>query len=514
MKSRTHFFGITGLTITIFGLIAFALDDTLYQDRYLIGPIHLTLGLLLLVLFAFSGGLKLLREHFSRRMLRFGAGAGAYSLIFFALLIAINVISAKHEFFRFDSTADKVYSLAPMSVKVIGALKQDVLIRGFFLGEIMEPEQRELFKILKSESSRINYEIIDPEKNPQLAERYHVKRNGTVQVTSLGQTERTVEVTRDVDEESIVNAIAKLSHSSEQKVYALSGHGERNVIESSQAGYSQLKTALIGEGFEVSELVLQSGQAVPADCNLLLVLAPQKELLPAELQALHKYLTDGGHALFLVEPQLNADLKNMLRDFNIDAGNDIIVDQMVRQFGGASLGVQPVVSGYGVHPITEGFDHEIVFSTVCSVRSRSIEVIDGLATTELAKTSAHSWAETKVAAVYSDKPEAAKDKDDLPGPVSIAAASEKGQMRIVVIGDADFIANVNIDQLYNRDFVLNAVHWLTDTTERISVRPPRKAGAHRAISVSEFSAIFIIAGILLPEIICILGVGIWWSRRM
>ena len=64
-----------------------------------------------------------------------------------------------------------------------------------------------------------------------------------------------------------------------------------------------------------------------------------------------RYLERGGSVLFLLEPRRGSELVELLSRWGVEVGDDVIVDQQVRLFQGVTLGLEPVVSQYGQHPV-------------------------------------------------------------------------------------------------------------------------------------------------------------------
>ncbi|MCB0360193.1 MAG: hypothetical protein KDD44_11170, partial [Bdellovibrionales bacterium] len=93
------------------------------------------------------------------------------------------------------------------------------------------------------------------------------------------------------------------------------------------------------------------------------------------------------------------------------------------------------------------------------------------------------------------------------------AETTKKASRVVVIGDADFAANVNISLLANRDFVLNVVNWLLGSEESISIRPRTLRSASTPVDERQFSALFAISVLIVPELILAIGLWVWCARR-
>ena len=85
--------------------------------------------------------------------------------------------------------------------------------------------------------------------------------------------------------------------------------------------------------------------------------------------------------------------------------------------------------------------------------------------------------------------------------------------RLVVIGDSDFASNQHFKNGGNSDLFLNAVNWLAEDEQLISIRPKpftiRKLvisrGASRFISYSGFG--------LLPLLLIAAGLFVWWRKR-
>jgi ABC-type uncharacterized transport system involved in gliding motility auxiliary subunit len=91
------------------------------------------------------------------------------------------------------------------------------------------------------------------------------------------------------------------------------------------------------------------------------------------------------------------------------------------------------------------------------------------------------------------------------------AAPKQG--RLVVFGDSDFASNAAIDAYSNRDLFVNSVNWLLGDVESISIRPARSRASRLTLSSEQFTSIRSLALFVLPELIAVVGVWVWWSRR-
>jgi ABC-type uncharacterized transport system involved in gliding motility auxiliary subunit len=115
------------------------------------------------------------------------------------------------------------------------------------------------------------------------------------------------------------------------------------------------------------------------------------------------------------------------------------------------------------------------------------------------------------------------DEEDMKGPVSIGVAVEANpektagkpiqNVRIVVIGDSDFIANGQIGNLGNASFFLNIVNWLTNREKLIAIGPKIPEQTRVRLNAAQMNHILWFSLLGLPACSVLLGLGVWWRRR-
>ena len=114
---------------------------------------------------------------------------------------------------------------------------------------------------------------------------------------------------------------------------------------------------------------------------------------------------------------------------------------------------------------------------------------------------------------------------DTPPPVSIAVAVEqktdqnsdenasRSPTRIVVFGDSDFAVNAAFREA-NRDLFLSTINWLTLEEDLIAIRPIDIQGQTlRQMRVHDIRLVQITSVFLIPSIVFIAGLIVWWQRR-
>jgi ABC-type uncharacterized transport system involved in gliding motility auxiliary subunit len=473
---------------------------------------------------------------FSGRQARLGSLAVASVVVVLAILVAINYLASRHNK-RWDLTAAKQFSLSDQTRKVLQGLKKPVQIRVFDRSEGF-PRFRERLDEYQYFSKQLTVEYIDLERRPALANQYKIQTAGTVVIEYEGRTER---VTSDGEQE-LTNALIKAVQNKQHKVYFVQGHGEHSTDSTDRAGYSTIAAALGSDNFGVAPLVLAQQKEVPSDASVLIVAGPRTDFFPPEVEMLKTYLGKGGKILFMLDPPDRADapeltnLTALLKEWAIEIGTDVVVDVSgMGQLLGTDVSV-PVVVKYESHPITERFNLMTAYPL-----ARSVNPVAGGANSRTAQsllsTSANSWAETDIKQLTtSGRVSRDLDKGDKAGPVTLAAAvsapatdapapvpppadaskaaeTSKPESRIVVFGDADFAANGYLGIPGNRDLFLNAINWLAQQENLISIRPRDPESRGVTLTAERAQVIFWLSILIIPGLILAAGVQTWWRRR-
>jgi len=519
MRRTAPLYGLIGLILLAFGTF-----------EYLFAPgfkffvwVNLAGGFFAIILWITSSGAGLLSLA-GQRTTRYGANAVIYSAGFIGLLVAVNYLSTLHHR-RLDLTTEKVYSLSSQSEQIVKQLKKPLKFSGFFQGGD-NPQARELYSMYAYASPLVSFELVDPDRHPELAERYKISTLNVTHVQYGGETGEGTNVT-ETTEEALTNAIIRVAKAGKKVVDFLDGHGEADPDDTQDAsGMGELKKDLEGEGYEVRKLVLASLEKVPDDVTMVVVAGPIKPLLPPEIDRLNAYLKRGGRMIVMLRPprpdqSVDEDaVIALVGQWGVKAGNDVVVDQVVRLFAGPALGLTPLVQDYGDHPITRNFRQRTVFPMVRSL-TVATDAKPGLELTALAKTSETSWAETDLEGIFK-RQEAKLTEKDIRGPITVAVAANanlselgwgKGTARLVLFGSTEFGENQNLTSFFNRDFFVNSADWLAGEENQISIRPRSLRASRFRLTIDQFSVIFALSLLMLPELVIIAGVAVWWDRR-
>lgn len=86
--------------------------------------------------------------------------------------------------------------------------------------------------------------------------------------------------------------------------------------------------------------------------------------------------------------------------------------------------------------------------------------------------------------------------------------------RIVVVGDSEWVNNSRFTLMFNEDLALNMVSWLTGgDDDNIAIRPRARRSSRVSLTEAQGWRVFYATVLLLPELVLLCGLTIWWRRR-
>jgi ABC-type uncharacterized transport system involved in gliding motility auxiliary subunit len=242
---------------------------------------------------------RTLRQAFNWRTLKYGSHASLFTVIVLAVVCILYSLAVQHNQ-RFDVTQAKRFTLADQSIKLVQGLQYPIKIIGFYsLTERDRETFTDLVKQYTQHTDKLSYEVIDPDRQPAVAQQYDITAYNTVVVEGNGKKEKIARV----EEAALTNAILKITRTMQKVAYFVTGHGEPGLTDSDRTGYSVAKQALEEQNYTVQELVLARQAQVPDDAAVVIVAGPKQDLLESETEALSAYLGRGGHLLMMFDPE-------------------------------------------------------------------------------------------------------------------------------------------------------------------------------------------------------------------
>jgi len=475
-----------------------------------------------------------------------------YTIGLIGIVIAVAWLSLRFTF-RIDMTEANLFSLSDQTVQMLQRLDKPVHIT--FFHDPMMRETVEMYELIADQTDQVTVEFHDPMLNPAQARMRGVEFAGTAIMES---EDRRVQVNTP-HETDIANGILRVAQGSQQKVCFLDGHGEPDpfsleshdhleadaghshglgtqFVMHERIGMAKARHSLEAMNYVVEKVSLLKGGDGLSGCAVLVVVGPRSALLPREVVAIEKYLSEGGNAFFLLDPFVKTGLEPVIRSLGVILNDDMVIDEDSHFWADIS---SPAVSSYNRHRITT--DLPLSFFPGARSLSPTPKRVADTYVRPLVNSSKNSFGER-------DSRRAEFDPEkDLPGPLTImvfvnkdpkftsateavvrklegeadeqtpADESESGESakasRIAVIGDSDFATNSFFSMLGNGRLFLNTINYLTVQENLIGLEPRGLELPRVNLTNRQMKGTFFLSIILIPALMAVIGIAVWWRQR-
>ena len=449
------------------------------------------------------------------RQTKYVAYAALYVLVILAIVSVANVLANRYNK-SYDSTANKRYSLSDQTAKIVKGLKQNAAIT-YYDRQSGFQSAKDMLDRYSTLSPRIRVDYIDVEKRPQEARAAGVTKLGT----SFVQIGTKKEEAKSVNETEITGAIIRDLKTTTRTVCFVSGSGEHQIDDTQPNGFSRLKDILAKDQYASKSISLLEKAEIPADCTVVVIGGPQSEYVQPAVDAIKKYVEQGGRAMILLDAPLkfgrptsdNTALTDLLQSWGVSMDKNLLLDMSPV---GQLMGLGPeiaLVSTYDTHPIVDEMKGTATGFPLS--RSLTVKSTDKTTVQKLFESSATSLATTKL-----DSPNVnPSDPNNKKGPLTIGAAGsyktgkENSEGRFVVVGSSAWPANSFITFNGNGDLALNALNWLSSDEDLISIRPKEQENRNVTMTRAQFNWVRLSSQFLLPGALLLAGVSVWWRRR-
>ncbi|MBD2577163.1 Gldg family protein [Oscillatoria sp. FACHB-1406] len=355
-----------------------------------------------------------------QRSAREGTNAIIATLSFIAILGLVNFLAVRYST-RADFTETGLFTLSPQSREIVANLPKPLKVIVFDPKE--DFSDRQLLENYARQGANFQYEFVDPQIKVGLAQEFGLKSPKAVYL-QYGDRKQQVQSFRNEEEQiaeiPLTNGIEKILRDKKPVVYFLQGHGEWSLADGTEEGsISQAVSSLSQKGYDVKALSLAQQSQVPPDADAIAIFGPKRALFEGEVTALKDYLDRGGSLLIAIDPKNNPNLEPILNEWGVKLDERLVIDASgsgsILNLGPAT----PLVTQYGVHPITSAFGNSIsVYPLARSIETESKKEIQAF---PLIETSEKSWAETNL-----DSENLSFDpNNDLQGPLTLGIALTK-----------------------------------------------------------------------------------------
>jgi ABC-type uncharacterized transport system involved in gliding motility auxiliary subunit len=478
-------------------------------------------------------------ESLSSRKFRFGGYATLLIVAGLAAVIVVNVLVGQIPG-KLDLTKNKIYSLSDETYKLLDSLKSDVTVTTVGKQGSEDSTVKTILEKYASHSRHVKLRTLDPDMNPGWTKQYDTTGQGLgpgTLVVAAGTKFKTIGVydmynydTSNYDpanpnsqpqltslsvEQRVTSAVQYVTADRNVTAYVLSGHGELTLAALG------MNTAVSNENYEVKDLNLLTASAVPADANIVLVLAPKKDLAPEDADKLRAWLAGGGRMVVLMDvitpgsPLPN--LAELLKTYGIQVQSVVVIEGDKNKVAAQNpLFVIPTLEYHDIVSPLRTNNYDLVLIGAQAVQTLELKKRT-LKIEPLLTSSAQSYGKRDIANAKS----AQREGGDVPGPFTLAVAitdpaqSAGGQdTKLVVVGNVKFLQSGLPSQVPgNGDFFMNALGWLKGQKESLSIRP--KNVQQMRLSISNLWALILsgVVVIVLPLLILGSGFVVWMRRR-
>ncbi len=455
------------------------------------------------------------------------------TLVMTAITVAVNVLAHRHDQ-RWDLTSSDRYSLSEQTRSVLNGLDNNVEITAFFVGETPERMQLEdLIRGYEEHTDRLTVNFHDPILAPQLAEQFQIENAAGTVVLTAGVTTQRME--SDFSEETLTNAIIRVTAGRQHNICTMAGHGELDPEDlQSPASISGVITKLERVNYTFERVALMQEQGVPDRCDVLLAADPRVDWLAPEREMVAQYILQGGSLVLLIDPEHAPKLSEDLARYGIAVGRDIVLESNPKYqlVGGDNSFLLLDGERFADHPITRPIRGMVMLRFARSVGRG--QGVPGIQLQELMHTSEYAWAETTLDGSTAPAPDIGTDRigrvpvavvaevvdtsaltigsTHLDGSPATPVEAKKGG-RLIVFGDSDFTSNELLDQASNIDLLQNTLAWAVGEGDQVSIRPNPAARGSLTLGTLDALLMWLLSTFVVPCLAIGGAIATYLSRR-
>lgn len=471
------------------------------------------------------------RNALTGRTARFGGTSLIVTIILLVALIGVYVV-VRNLNLRYDMTQTNTFSLSDESKKAIAALGADpkapkIMIMAFYgPGQASQRDQDTLLfdDYKKTSNGKIDYEFIDPERQPQTASLYKITSGGEIEVVKLDDKGQPVSTNAQAplsssDQQGLTNAILKAASSGVFNAYFLTvtdgiGSQMTTVKDALTTRYGwtvkdvsllQLAPSTVSTngtsgttpgatevpGAAATETAGAAATETPASTTttanssginlydpnvtgqVIVIPGGSQPLAPAELKVIQDYVAKGGDLVIMAGTNLNSKqtslatddaLNNWLyQDFGIKFDKDVVLDPS-QAFQSPLVPVATSLDS-GSFVTSNGIPAQaaLVFEVPNSITVASTPPAN-VTDEAIVHTTSAAYAKTNLTDVLNNKID--KAADDKTGPFVLAATAENTQThaRIVLLGSTSLGSDTyaQFSNIDNLSVAFNSLIWTTN----------------------------------------------------
>lgn len=478
-----------------------------------------------------------------RRRWKIGFDMTVRTLLVLAVVVMLNFIGTQfsHRFFLSSQTSIR---LSPQTISVLRSLTNQVAVTLYYdKDDDLYPTIVALLNEYHSVNPKISVRAVDYLDAGE-AEKVKVQYNKFIEPTeknlvifdcdhrvkivsgnelarfdiqqtpgeTKGRPEFVKRPTAFIGEKTFTAMLLELESARQLKVYFLQGDGEPALDDSGENGYMLFASILRQDYLDVQPLELRSQNAVPDDCNLLVVAGPRAVFSETELQKISQYLAQGGRLFALFNyssARQPSGLEAVLVRWGVDVGPGTVQDPKNTT---SQSGEDVLLYDFSQHPVVNpltGLALQLLLPRPVGRVDLKNPPADAPQVTELAASSPSSTLAGDPGAPPRSYPlMVAVEQRNTAG-----VANPRGATRMVVTGDSYFLDNKYIAGGANRDFVSTAANWLLARPQLLDIGPRPVTEFKLLMTAQQQQEVRWLLLAALPGAVLLLGGLVWAVRR-
>lgn len=406
-----------------------------------------------------------------------------------ALIFPINFIASRHDTswnFSYFKTANP----GTATIALVESLEQPIDVRIFQpAASDVTDEILAYFNAIDSPNLRVK--VLDQAADPALAQALRITDNGYIALTKgeVNPEDKNPEnrpITQRVQvgtelrkargelkklDEEFGRALVGVARG-EITAYVTQGHGEASWGGGARADKSLegFKQVVGFSGINLKKLGITEGLAeeIPEDAEIVFIIGPSQDFLPAEVDALTRYLERGGSVLVALEPTRpgaealasRENLNRLLSKLGVKYGEGVLAStqQVVAMANNKADRMNVTTESFSTHPSTVVLAESParMFVSIAGHIEKAERAEPDVTLT--VRSPAHSWADLNSNLEFEAPQETKKARG-----IAIASSDKVGsnEWRAIVTSDATMFADMAIIVKGNQQFISDGANWLT-----------------------------------------------------
>ncbi len=464
----------------------------------------------------------------------FKLGSGQMILIAVAVVVAVlvNLIAAglPATLTEYDLSSDGFFTLSEQTLNVCKSLTEPVTLTLIAETGAENDTITSLLERYDAAGKNVTVNYVDPVLYPgyttkyttdtvsansvivESAERFKIVDNAQIFVQDYTNYYTTGQVTTSFDGEgAITSAIAYVVSEELPKIYTLGGHGEGELPEA-------LRSMIVKDNYDIGSVSLMTDDALPEDCDCLLMLSPQSDLSERELSILGAYLENGGSLLLFADIISNQtpNLDRLLASYGLQLQRGMIIERNGSNYlaGGYYHYLLPVLGDHDVTaPLRNNGQYALLPMAQAVYATQSYR--STLTVSPLLSTTDQSYLKEDVENMAT----AEKETGDLEGPFMVGASVTEetpgGTTHLVVYTTSDMVDETMDQVVYggNYNLLLSTLGWMCQYDAGISIHAKPVDNEVLVVPAKDANLWSIVIVIALPLTVLAVGAAVTLLRR-